>query len=148
MEEAVVVLEDDMVPPLDGVRQLLDRMQDADRVGLVAGVYRDRLNPGKICAALDKSRWLNAPDYDALPQEPFEIGMTGGGFTLLLNRALQQVLPVRCKAFAEGHTLGWDGKLCVDLTALGYRLLAHPGVMCAHLCPEIAAYDAELRKGT
>lgn len=147
VEEAVVLLEDDTVPPRDGLRGLVNELQETARVGAVAGVYRDRLNPDKICAALDKHQWLNAPLYDALPTEPFEIGMTGGGFTLLLNRALQQAMPLACKIFADGHALGWDAKLCADLTALGYRILAHPGVRCAHLCSEVVAYEAALARG-
>ena len=146
-EDAVVTLEDDMVPPLDGMRRLVEEMSEANRVGVVAGVYRDRLHPDKICVAFNKQRWLDVPPYDALPQEPFEIGMTGGGFALILNKVLQQVLPVKCAAYPEGYTLGWDGKMCTDFTALGYRILAHPAVMCGHLCPEIAAYDAALRRG-
>ncbi len=147
-EEAVVFLEDDVVPPLDGGRMLQDQLQESGGVGVVAGVYRDRLNPDRVCAALDKRRWLDAPQWDAQPKEPYEIGMTGGGFTLVLNRALQQVLPVKCKFFAEGYALGWDGNLCVELTALGYRLLAHPRVRCAHLCPEVIAHEATLHPRT
>ncbi len=149
MEEAVVVLEDDTVPPSFtecACSWIGSRIRIG--VGLVAGVLPGPpLHPEKICASLDKRRWLDVPLYDALPKEPFEIGMTGGGFTLLLNRALQQAMPLACKVFAEGYTLGWDGKLCTDLTALGYRILAHPGVRCAHLCPEVIAYEASLAGG-
>lgn len=146
-EEVAITLEDDIVPPLDGVRSLLHVLEADSRVGLVAGVYRDRVHPENICVARDKQRWLDSPVYDALPAEPFEMGMTGCGFTMTLNRALQQALPVRCKRFSEGYALGWDGNLCRDLSALGYQLLAHPQVRCAHLCEEVAAYEAATGAG-
>src|SRR5947199_6989381 len=92
-EEIVVTLEDDIVPPLDGVRSLLRVLETSDRLGVVAGIYRNRLSPTEICATLGKRLWLDAPRYDTLPPEPLEVGMTGGGFALLPNRILQQALP-------------------------------------------------------
>ncbi len=144
-EEIVVTLEDDIVPPLDGVRSLLSLMDAAGRVGVAAGAYRDRIRPMDICAARSKRLWLDVPRYDALPAGPFEVGKTGGGFALMLNRALQQVLPVRCTVFGQG-VAGWDGYLCNGLTSLGYRLMLHPGVRCAHLCPEVSAYESTLNR--
>ncbi len=70
--------------------------------------------------------------------------MSGGGFALLPNRVLQQALPLRCLLYGQITVLGWDGMLGRDLTALGYRLWAHPGVRCAHLCQEALAYEAGL----
>ena len=65
---------------------------------------------------------------------------------MIRNQALQQAMPVRCKRFGKEFALGWDGNLCVDLTAYGYRLMAHPGVFCAHYCPEVMAYESSLRE--
>jgi hypothetical protein len=141
-EEIVVTLEDDMVPPREGVRSLLHLLETSDRAGLVAGVYRDRGNPTRIAAALDKRYWLDIPQYDELPAEPFEVGMSGAGFAMMPNRILQQVLPVRCQRFASGYELGWDGNLGTDLTALGYRLILHPGIRCTHFCAEVIAFES------
>jgi hypothetical protein len=144
-EEVFISLDDDVVPPLDGVRTLHDLLESSDDVAMVAGAMRDRVDPRRVVAACHKEYWLDIPQYDALPAEPFEIGMAGGGFMMLSNRVLQQVLPVRCQKFANGYSLGWDGNVCRDITALGYRMLLHPGVRCAHFCPEVLAYEATLR---
>ncbi len=141
-DEMVVTLEDDTVPPADGLRSLLALYSAGNRVAAVAGVYRDRINPARIAAARHKHYWQDIPVYDALPAEPFEVGMTGAGFTLIVNRALQQVLPLRC---IDHPLLGFDANMGRDFTALGYRVLVHPGVRCAHLCPEVIAYEATRR---
>jgi hypothetical protein len=145
-EDVVVCLEDDVVPPRDGVRSLFQLMQSAPRIGVASGIYRDRLDPPRIVAARHKRYWLNRVSWDGLPAEPFEVGMTGGGFIMLTNRALQQALPAKCRRFENGQATGWDGKICTDLTALGYRVMVHPRVRCAHLCPEVMEYEARRKK--
>jgi hypothetical protein len=145
-EDIVVCLEDDIVPPRDGVRSLFRLLQSSPRMGVVSGIYRDRLDPPRIVAARHKRFWLDRPRYDGLPTEPFEVGMTGGGFMMMTSRSLQQALPARCERFANGQSSGWDGKFCTALTGLGYRVVVHPGVRCAHLCPEVLAYEASRKK--
>ena len=145
-EEVVITLEDDMVPPVDGVRSLLELLEASAGVGLVGGAYRDRLDPRRIVAARHKRLWLDFPQFDTLPKEPFEVGLAGGGFTLMTNRALQHALPVRCQRFGPDYSSGWDGNLCADITAYGYRVMVHPAVRCAHLCPEVLAYEASLKR--
>jgi hypothetical protein len=143
-EEMVVTLEDDIVPPPEGVRTLLRLLIESDRAGMAAGVYRNRVSPTDICATLGERLWRDAPRYDALPAEPFDVGMTGGGFALMPNRALQQALPLRCATIGQHVLLGWDGNFGKDLAALGFRRMVHPGVRCAHLCPEVTDYEATL----
>lgn len=145
-EEIVVTVEDDMVPPPDGIRALLKLLETGDRVGVASGVYRDRMDPSRIVATRHKRYWVDMPQYDALPAEPFEVGMTGGGFTLMTNRALQQALPTRCQRFENGYSSGWDGVLCADLAAFGYRVIVDPVIRCAHLCPEVLEYEASLQR--
>jgi len=145
-EEIVVTLEDDIVPPPEGVRTLLRVLVESGRTGMVAGVYRNRVSPTDICATLSERLWRDAPRYDSLPAEPFEVGMSGGGFALIPNRALQQALPLRCATAGQYVLLGWDGNFGKDLAALGFRRMVHPGVRCAHLCREVADYEATLAR--
>jgi hypothetical protein len=144
-EDMVVTLEDDLVPPRDAVRSLLRLWQASDRIGLAAGVYRDRVDPRRPVVAPHQDSWQDIPPYEALPAEPFEAAMVGGGFLLMANQALQQVLPVRCRRYPNGHATGWDGTLCADLKALGYRVMVDPTVRCAHLCKEVLAYEETLK---
>ena len=142
-EEMVVTLEDDTLPPANGVRRLLDLIRPFSPVAVSASVYRSRTSPAKVCASVRKDLWGEMPLYDKLPDKPFEVGMTGGGFAILANWALKQAVPMRCEVSSHGVLLGWDGNLGMTLNALGYKLMAHPGVKSQHLCPEVVAYLKE-----
>ncbi|MEA3208357.1 MAG: hypothetical protein QOE70_1414 [Chthoniobacter sp.] len=144
-EEMVVTLEDDIRPPRDGLRKLVELMQGD--VALASGVYRSRRNPDYICASRDKAAWHDVPRFDALPAKPFEVGMTGGGFALIENRALQAALPLRCSTTPDGGLMAWDGNLALDLAAAGARLLAHPQVRCEHLEVQSALRPAPVDRG-
>lgn len=140
-EEIIVCIEDDMVPPKDGIKTLLREFTPGSNVALAAGVYRSRPSPEYICASRDKKTWRDAPKFDQLPNKTFEVGMTGCGFALIANWALQECLPVFCEVTPDGRMMGWDGNLGLALTERGYKLLAVPSVKCQHLCPQVIAYE-------
>jgi hypothetical protein len=139
-EEMVVTLEDDTLPPLDGVRSLLDLLRPFSPVAVAASVYRSRNAPERACISIRSDLWLDVPLFDALPEEPFFVGMTGGGFAIIANWALKQAMPMRCEFSTKGALMGWDGNLGMTLHALGYKLVAHPKVKSQHLAPEILAF--------
>lgn len=139
-EEMVVTLEDDTLPPKDGVYRLLELIRPFSNVALAASVYRSRNAPHRLCASLNKKAWIEVPNFDALPDQPFEVGMTGGGFAIMANWALKQALPMRCEYSESGALMGWDGNLGITFGNLGYKLMAHPKVKCEHLCPEVTTY--------
>lgn len=140
-EEIIVCIEDDMVPPRDGIRTLLKEFTPGSNVAVAAGVYRSRPSPEYICASRDKKTWRDAPKFDQLPNKTFEVGMTGCGFALIANWALQECLPVFCEVTPDGRMMGWDGNLGLALTERGYKLLAVPSVKCQHLCPQVIEYE-------
>jgi hypothetical protein len=142
-EDIVVTLEDDTLPPLNGVIKLMNLIRPGGRTAVSAGVYRSRHNPTHICASTDLKLWRKSPRADAIGatiHQPFRVGMTGGGFACIANWALQKCLPMQCNYSERGYLMGWDGNLGMDLTALGYVLMAHPSVFCRHDCPEVLRY--------
>lgn len=140
-EEIVCFIEDDNIPPLDGVRKLLRLIQPNSSVAVAASVYRSRPSPAHICASRDKTLWRDVPVFNALPTAPFEVGMTGLGFALVANWALQECLPVFCELTEDGRLMGWDGNLGLALTARGYKLFADPSVRCSHLCAPVIEWE-------
>lgn len=140
-EEMIVTIEDDTIPPLDGVRSLLKLIQPGSSVAVAAGVYRSRPSPERICASKDKKIWRDVPLYDKLPTTPFEVGMTGLGFALCANWAIQECLPVFCELTEDGRLMGWDGNLGLALTERGYKLMVDPRVKCAHLCASVVEWE-------
>jgi hypothetical protein len=109
-------------------------------VAVAASVYRSRNAPEKVCASVRKENWSEVPLFDGLPDQPFQVGMTGGGFAIMANWALKQAMPMRCEYSSSGALMGWDGNLGVALNSLGYTLMAHPKVKSQHLCPEVLSY--------
>jgi len=144
-EEMVVTLEDDTLPPQDGVYRLLELIRPFSEVAVAASVYRSRNAPRRLCAAVCKEAWIEVPNFDDLPDKPFEVGMTGGGFAIIANWALKQAMPMRCEFSETGALMGWDGNLGIALSGLGYKLMVHPEVKSEHLCPEVTAYLRKLR---
>lgn len=140
-DEIIVFLEDDTIPPKDGIRQLLKPFNPGENVAISASVYRSRPSPQNICASKDLKRWVNPPRYDQVGEEPFPVGMTGLGFALVANWALQECLPVFCELTDDGRLMGWDGNLGMALTAKGYRLLVDPRVKSKHLCPSVIEWE-------
>ena len=46
---------------------------------------------------------------------------------------------------ADYHVLdvgSGPGRFAIDVAAMGYRIMVHPRVRCAHLCREVLAYEA------
>ena len=144
-EEMVVTLEDDTLPPKDGVYRLLELIRPFSDIAVAASVYRSRNAPHRLCASLRKDAWVEVPNFDDLPDKPFEVGMTGGGFAIMANWALKQALPMRCEYSESGALMGWDGNLGITLCGLGYKLMAHPTVKSEHLCEEVTSYLRKVR---
>ena len=139
-EEMVVILEDDVIPPLDGIHQLMQHFRPGSNTAFVTGVYRSRTAPTHCCAATHKEQWSGVPRYDDLPSNAFEVSMSGGGFAIVGNWALQQALPMRCEYSKRGYLMGWDGNLGLALAAKGYKLILEPKTKCKHLCAEVIEY--------
>ena len=140
-EDLVLFVEDDNLPPLEGLRKLSDAMPPWSNVAGVGGAYRSRTSPAQCCAALKKDLWSGCPPFDSLPERTIEVGMMGGGFTLYSNAALRRAVPLICNhSKISGALTGWDGNLGIALSSLGYKLLLHGGVKVEHHCKEVLNY--------
>lgn len=143
--DLVLLLEDDMDPPRDGVRRLADCMMPCDprRIGAVAGVYLSRGGAGNLALSVDPSRWRGAMMARDLKPGLNPIGQVPGGFTLFDSRALAATLPFRWTWEPGGSSdgwVGWDGNCCRKLNKLGWTLWYHGDVRCAH-CPSNFRYN-------
>lgn len=129
--EVIVTLEDDVIPPLDGLAPLVNPLQPWGNTGAVGGVYPCRNNPQVAVAALDPKEWRRMPLLSTLKGSSlFSVGMVGGGFTAWNGAILRSLLPMQ---LSEKPLLGWDGNLCARMNAAGYRSFLAPTVKCQHL---------------
>lgn len=130
----ILFLEHDVIPPTDGCRALISLLESQLKNGaaLAAGVYEQPEEPMLACAAKGSERWTEPVRMDSLPDKPFEIGMTGGGFTLYLSSALKHCFPLLPTFMSDPYLLGWDGTLGRKLHKMGFKSWLHPRVRCAH----------------
>lgn len=129
--DRLLTLEDDMVPPVDGLRKLSDELFVNSRIGAVAGTYRSGSHPDHACAAMDEERWYSVPRFEDVPKHPVFANFFGGGFTLYNMNAVRKSLPVLMHQDGS-YIMGWDGYLCREMRRHGYRLVLHGGVRVQH----------------
>lgn len=142
----VLFWEDDIIPPADGIRKLVDglwAMPLADVKGtpiwpLVAGIsgaYRDRINRAPLSFAFEKLHPLtNAfPDRLQFAADGVEqvLGV-GHGFSLYKMGALRNIA-LRCPG--PPSVRGVDVVMNQDLALQGQRVYIHNGVRCIHVAP-------------
>lgn len=132
-EALVLFLEDDNVPPLDGLQALAYELPVNQDIGGVGGCYESKNQPGMACFSTTGDVWTPLR-MDEVPRVPgIMVAMMGGGFALYRMDCVRQCLPFRVTT-ARG-LLGWDANLGRDLGSQegGYkRLLLHGGVRVAH----------------
>jgi glycosyltransferase involved in cell wall biosynthesis len=129
-EDLVLTLEDDIDPPLDAVRRLVEDIGygTRDNIGVVAATYAMPHNASEVCAGYGPDGWGPTVRWEGLPDEPFDVGCVGGGCTVWANGALHGYpLHVRWN-----ELLGWDAVLCTAMRQRGYRVRLHGGVRCQH----------------
>lgn len=133
--DLLLMLEDDVLPPLDGLRRLNEAFLPLPRnaVGVCTGVYPSRCGGGKTLAlSSDAKHWrANVTAKDIKPGVN-EIGMTPGGFTLFDSQALRQCLPMRFFIEPSGRAIGWDGNTSRAMHDGGWRVTYHGDVLCEH----------------
>lgn len=127
-EDLTLTLEDDVEPPPDAIRRLVELLGVVEwgNVGAVAGAYD--MADGYLCAGRPGWGWGDRIPWRDVGDGPLEAGCVGGGCTLWAGWALAAA-PVSFR-WAEG--LGWDGSLCTDLRRRGHRIQVHGGVRCLH----------------
>ena len=130
-EDMLVTLEDDVVPPLSGLRDIVSIVGANSHIGAMAGAYLSRCGGNRICAAIGRD-YIDGRVYlrDIKPK-PMRVGCTGGGFTVYQNALIQRALPMRFDVI-DGTPTGWDTIICNAITDQGYSIFMHGGVWCEH----------------
>jgi len=136
-EDFVVFLEDDMVPPLDGLRKLAEAWNYRQRHAAIGGVYLSRYNAenpgGFVVASRGQDYWSIDVTLPQVQEDKlYEFPQIAGGFTLWNNGYLQKCLPCRFDYYNGSIPNGWDTNLSMATRNLGGRLFLHGGVQCEH----------------
>jgi hypothetical protein len=131
--DMVVFLEDDVLPPVDGLRRLAEAYPLRRKVGAVGGIYASRSGQGRIVGAAGPGWWRNILTYADLPADGLvDVGFLAGGFTLANAGVVRRCLPFRFDFIEGKYAAGWDSHFSLDCRALGYELKLHAGVRCDH----------------
>jgi hypothetical protein len=133
--DLVLMLEDDVLPPLDAVRTLAGCFVTSDpsgRIGGVAGLYEGRGARGVLAVSRDPYNWRGGVTAADIKPGLQPIGQIPGGCSLFDSRALRSCLPFRWTVDPNGERVGWDGNACRHLQQTGWRLCYHGGVRCEH----------------
>lgn len=136
-EDFVLMLEDDVVPPYDGLHRLVEAWEYKDRPAGIGGVYLSRHNRDnggqRIVASRHSQFWTGVIHRDEVSEDQlYEFNQIAGGFTLWNNGYVRPCLPCRLDWFRPGIPRGWDSNLSLACKALGGRLFLHGGVQCDH----------------
>lgn len=137
-DEMLVTLEDDMIPPAGGIRQLFEHFGPYKQTGVAASIYRARHSPAHICAAMSRTIWDGCPTLEEAAGNVLEAGFTGGGFTLWHGAAVRAALPLRIGVNPVTKSLmGWDGNLCQTVRSMGLNVIVDGRVESVHDNPEV-----------
>lgn len=130
--EVVVTLEDDVIPPLDGLRRLVQPILPWGQVAAVSGVYPSRDAPDCCVASTSAERWERLRLAEVSGEPFMDVSMVGGGFTAWhLPVMKQHALPLR--RVSEPVSMGWDGAACTALSKAGYKVQLATSVRCEHV---------------
>lgn len=137
--EFVLVLDDDVIPPMDAVRRLMatfHALRAAGRKpGLVSGCYESARSPGILVAGKDLTVWKDQPKVGELgPGDRQQVGFAGLGCALVHAPAWRKAGGFDLEAIHSNA--GPDAWLCVQLRRQGLTLWLDGGVPCLHLHQE------------
>jgi hypothetical protein len=130
-EDMTVTLEDDVVPPLDGLHTLVACVRPGERAGAIAGAYLSRHGNGRVVACRGADYTSGRMYRTGVQRRLAPMGCVGGGFTLFHGSALATALPTRF-GYEDGTPTGWDTYLCRAMRADGWGIYLHGGVWCEH----------------
>jgi len=128
-EDLVVTLEDDIDPPADAIRRLVERFSCPAATPL-AGISAawDRVEGRNVCGGRADGGWGSAIPWDEVPYEPLDVGCIGGACTVWSNAVVSR-MPV---TFRWDEQMGWDGLMCTEARARGFTVQIHGDVRCVH----------------
>lgn len=131
--DLILLWEDDVVPPLDGLRKLHEPFipDVSTRIGAIAGLYLAR-GGDRLTLSSDPARWIGNICVSDIQHGLCKVGGVAGGFTLFDAQALAETLPFRFTWDPDGTAVGWDGNVSRQLQASNWELLYHGDVLCEH----------------
>ncbi len=131
-EDYVLILDDDVIPPPEGIKQLFKVLVDAgSNCAMVSGAYESANKPGYLTASYSNHGWNARPPVTNPDDLVEEVGYVGTGFLLISNDVLASLLPLRSSG--KRGLLGMDNYLCEEVRRKGFKILLHKGVRCDHL---------------
>lgn len=140
-DDWLVMFEDDVIPPPDALRRLVNAFSYRAKHGAISAIYPSRAevrNDRKIVVGAKSTLtyWGDFFYEDEITEDKlYEAGFIAGGFTLWENGIIKKLLPLRYEYSGNRHR-GWDTNLSADIRAFGYRLFLHGGVWCQHITKE------------
>lgn len=132
-DDFILTLEDDVVPPLNGLRLLADFVSLPTKIGAIGGIYPSPIDENSATASFSFDKWDNNVPLSKIDTKPMNVGFIGGGFTLWSNAAIKSVLPAKVKIDNSGLK-GWDNNFSLEIRQNGYEIYLHNNVICEHRC--------------
>lgn len=130
----IITLEDDIIPPKNGIMSLFNSIKRLNKCGGIAGIYPSRDVNGLICGLFKNSnrhRRLPLNYINNIGQ--IEAIRFGGGFTIWNNAALREVYPIKCIRKSDNDIVGWDWNTTNKLIEKEYSLYIDTDIICEHL---------------
>jgi glycosyltransferase involved in cell wall biosynthesis len=130
-EDMAIMLEDDVVPPLDAVKRIVSEVPAKTKIGAVSGAYLSRRGKGRITAAFGLDFYDRRIFTKDLQDKIMQVGCIAGGFTVVNNALLKKCLPFRF-GYLDNIPTGWDSYFSRQIQSLGFAVCIHGGIQCAH----------------
>ncbi len=121
-DELILFWEDDVRPEPGAFRALSDQMATDHNIACCGAPYMVR-GMTYLAAARKKDYWDDPIPMNEITDEPMNVGMLAGGFTLYNRVALEEcpMLGPLNIIDKEGF-LGWDGFLCKRMNEAGWQI--------------------------
>ena len=123
-EELILFWEDDVRPEPEALRALSEQLCASipRDIGCVGAPYMVREN-SYMAAARKKDYWEDPLLMSEITEEPMNVGMLAGGFTLYDRVALEECPMLGPLNVLHKHGfLGWDGFLCKRMNEAGWQI--------------------------
>jgi len=143
--EYLLFLDDDVIPPINGVRALQMELSAHPEWSGIGGIYPARYGG---CDPLVFKKLHCGPSYDWKKDEVFEVEGIATG-CLLLRASIFKTLPEPWFKVVDKEEQGNpvimsdDIYFCVQAKKAGLKLAAHGGVLCSHVDPFGKEYTLE-----
>jgi glycosyltransferase involved in cell wall biosynthesis len=134
-DDFVCFLEDDVLPPMDGMLKLAGAWNWRNNTGGISGCYSGREIPGIYAATKDITAdyWSGSYQQSEITEDKlYPAGCIAGGFALYQNATIKQAMPFKFYYKRDKIACGWDTNFSVFLRQKGFKLWLHGGVKCEH----------------